>query len=162
MYLRTRSTLLWGAQSTAWGYLAPPYSIVVISSLGAEFSIALTKTSTGFFFVFSSINPKVSKTRLYTVWLFPVHFPDVNLCFFPLCPGTISLFINLSTIEYLFFQNLTTVFLPPVLGTRIGVKLIYPTNPLSCISTFVSHLLNSFIFYLSLSSLLLKHLDFDH
>ncbi len=60
--LSVRSILLCGAHSTAFGYLAPPYSIVTISSLGAPFSIAFTSTSTGFFFVFCSIISSAFRT----------------------------------------------------------------------------------------------------
>ena len=47
-----KSTLLSGATSTETWYTDPPYTILVVSSFGAEFSTARTKTSTGFFPVF--------------------------------------------------------------------------------------------------------------
>src|SRR3989338_2343917 len=102
MNLNARSILLWGEHSTACGYLAPPYSIVVISSLGAAFSTAATKTSIGFLFVLFSMIPKAFSTILYTCMLLPLQCPELILCVLPLWPGIIILFINLSTIEYLF------------------------------------------------------------
>ena len=52
MNLRTLSIRRWGAHSTGFGYRAPPYSIVMISSRGAAFSTAFTNTSIGFLLSF--------------------------------------------------------------------------------------------------------------
>src|SRR3989344_5529231 len=112
MYLNAKSILLCGAHSPAWGYLAPPYSIVVITSLGEEFSRAFTNTSTGFFFVFCSIIRNAFLTMFATCMLFPVQWPELTLCSFPLWPGIISLFINLSIIGVLFLWNRMSVCLP--------------------------------------------------
>ena len=94
------SILHWGAASTACGYFAPPYSMVVISSRGDAFSIALTNTSTGFFLVFCSMSVNAFMTMVTAVSPFPPHRPELMKCFFALCPGTWSLFINRSTTEY--------------------------------------------------------------
>src|SRR3989344_1035105 len=120
MYFIAWSTLLCGATSTALGYLAPPYSIVIISSLGAAFSIAFAKTSIGFLLSFFSILLNVSSTRSYAESAFPVFLPEEMTCFLALWPATISLFISLSTMNVFDLWNLLPAYLAPVLGTILG------------------------------------------
>ena len=117
------SILRCGAESTACGYFAPPYSIVVISSRGAAFSIALTNISTGFFLVLVSIISNAFLTMVIAVSAFPPHLPELMKCFFALCPGTMSLLMSLSTMVYFVFQNRTRVFLPAIRGTCMGRRL---------------------------------------
>src|SRR3989338_7923535 len=122
MYLKTRSTLLWGEHSTAFGYLAPPYSIVIISSLWAAFSSAFTKTLIGFSLVFFSMSVNASSTIPYAVFAFPVMWYEVLKCFLLLCPGTITLLISLSTMNVLLLWNLLPAYLAPVFGTILVCK----------------------------------------
>src|SRR3989338_7733939 len=84
--LSATSTRLCGAHSTARGYRAPPYSIVTISSRGAAFSMAFTRTSIGFFLVLRSTNARTCSRIWYAVCAFPVTCPLVLLCFLPLWP----------------------------------------------------------------------------
>src|SRR3989344_3677815 len=87
----------------------------------------------------------------------------LNQFFFPLCPVIINLPINLSTIDFLDFQNCFFIFRPAEYGTCINVKLIYGFKPISKTSILVSHnpnnlkllsiLTSNYFFYFSFSKL---------
>src|SRR3989344_1959558 len=146
MCFKALSTLLCGAEITASLTNMPPLWYVKTSSIGAAFSTALTKTSTGFWPVFFSIIIKASNNNLTFVSVFPVQFLDEILCFFPLWPGTNILFSNLSTMLTFDLWNFCFACLPPDFGKITGCRETYASIPLSVtLMPSKLHLSKSFI-----------------
>jgi len=82
----------------------------VVSSHGAEFSTALTRTSMGFFPVRRLIISKAFLVRFMTLSFFPA-----------LLPGRIRLFMNRSIMLTSDLWNLPCSCLPMLWGTRTGL-----------------------------------------
>ena len=92
----------------------------MVSSFGAEFSTALTSTSTGFFPVLRLIILKAFFTELVILILSP-----------PLFPGFIRLFMSLSTMFMSDLRNFLASCLPPLWGMYIGSMFKYLFRPIS-------------------------------
>src|SRR5438093_9976153 len=124
MFRRAMSSRRDGDTSTALGTDIPPKRSRVISSRGAAFSSAFTRTCTGFSFVRSAIVSNARRTTRIAFAFFPVYSSDRII---PL--------ISRSTMLYFAFPKGLFAHRPPVWGITIAVRLMYRASPGSCTTT---------------------------
>src|SRR5436309_417359 len=137
MFRRAMSSRRDGDTSTALGTEIPPNRRRVISSRGAVFSSAFTKTCTGFCFVRSPMISKAVRTTRIAFDFFPVKSSERII---PL--------ISRSTMFDFAFPNGLFANRPPVCGITIGERLMYRERPGSFTTTSESsYFSNSFSSY---------------